>query len=154
MSWYDGDLTYKQMLLTNKFKGREEAMTTNAITPDECRKLAGILGITWHDLRGNPACLFDERADITLCSCGERVSDIAMWKHGNPDFFDSRVVLREAVKMDDWPDFAESLRQYADEHNIGSMALIIDYMLDESGRFTKKLLEWIRERRGNANLQM
>lgn len=88
------------------------------ITTEECLELAGRLGIA--STYGSPTCL---------------------------DFTDSRFVLLEAMKMDDWEAFKDYIcykitkRYYF--HDIDEFC---EVMVDTTGKLAKLLLEYLRRK--------
>lgn len=112
------------------------------ITPDECRELAGLLGICWHQIE----------IDIPLisCSCGQvwhgsvDVKEANNHISRNPDFRDPRVVLREMRKRKDWYKFLLSIGGFNCYRQETEEMIPMKYILDDTGMLAKKALEWLR----------
>jgi hypothetical protein len=123
-------------------KCKEEKM------PDPNREFAKLCGIQRHELTFQPSISFECCA---TCSCGQSFRWLPFAheheRTANPNFkSDPRLVLREAMKWEDWPKFAESLRQHADKIGIGSMAYMVELMTDQTGLLVKAAIEWKRRK--------
>ena len=105
-------------------------MTKNTITFSECKELAEMLGIK-----------------PTLPQTEE---EYEAGKLHYPNFLDPIYTLEQAVKMEDWSDFAKKAWLWEVSINsqvIPKVAVPIVYMLDKTGLLAKRLLDWMRERR-------
>ena len=104
----------------------------NQINPEECKELAERLGLCWHEE--------DDFIDSYCKKCKEI-------RKANPNFRDPVVVLREAVKMEDWQGFHRHITNLI----APGWAIPIDYLLDDNGeperkgKLAKALLEWMRK---------
>ncbi len=103
------------------------------ITTRECRELANRLSIAWPEPQ-NPLQLF-------------YVNNVWVSKEEmrRPDFRDARFVLQEAMKMDYWEDFLQTV----DDYNAicGADSLIpVSLVIDNTGKLAKLLLEYLRRK--------
>jgi hypothetical protein len=113
--------------------------------PDINREFAELCGIHIHEYAKTGA-------SVWKCSCGRVICsnpNVCGTDIFYPDFVsDPRLVLREMMKREDWPEFAESLRQHADKIGIGSMEYIIDLLLDQTGLLVKAAITWMEGMKG------
>jgi hypothetical protein len=68
------------------------------------------------------------------------------FKESNFNYSDARLVLREMMRREHWPEFIFSLGEYPSEfkHSGGLVGISIDYILDDTGLLLTKALEWMR----------
>ena len=98
----------------------------------------------WHELRENPAYLFDERAPASLCSCGKTVNDFADWKHDNPDYCsDARLVIEAMRERNEDTEFIWfAVAVYP--HNLKyKECAITDLIMDKTGKLAVLAYEWL-----------
>ncbi len=146
----------------NSTKSEMESKAMTEITPAECRELAERLGICWHEKTHRQS--ENREANRWHCSCGRVFGTphglrchIGSGNKKNPNFLDPVVVLREAMKMEDWPKFFDSLRLTATIYpgelceDAGEVyyAISVDYILDDTGKLAKALLKWFERKEEN-----
>ena len=121
---------------------------------DKNRELHELLGLCWHEYVNSPKGLREFE-----CSCGKgfdwsRVIDKHI-RELNPDYTsDPRLVLREMVKREDWPEFYGSLHSSKIENikfhagtvkrNEYSGTIGIRYILDTTGMMEDLAIEWLK----------
>lgn len=119
-------------------------MTTPIITPAECRELAERLRICNHP---SETISLDCNDRLFCGKCNRYVHDKEVDK--TPNFLDPVVVLGFAMKRPDWLKLrwhigvGEERRGY-NVHEV----IILDYVLDTTGKLAKALLEWLRKEQG------
>jgi len=124
----------------------------NAITPDECRELAGMLGIPWHE---NVEVTPSGKSLSFKCLCGYLTSYGVDWnqhrrEYPNPNFLDPVVVLREAE--DKRPDFVFAVFCIDEDryHDFATRKVIFGRLcndiLDKSGLLARRLYDWMKEK--------
>ena len=106
----------------------------NAITEQECKELAEMLGICWHE-KDLLVSLAPFRFRCKHCQ------EIVGWQDARPNFLDPVYVLEQAVKMEDWMQFRHWL--YDQQSFSDGMEAMSRLMLDKTGLLAKRLHDWM-----------
>jgi hypothetical protein len=115
------------------------------MSDDTNREFAELVGICWHEWVENKG----HDAELLMCKkCWKYPEEVGQ----SPDFCaDPRLVLREMMKRDDWPEFCASIGLYEqwDQGEQGTeqewMLVNVNLILDTTGKLRDAAIKFLRK---------
>ena len=112
---------------------------------DKNRELHELLGLCWHEVTDTYP--LDPSGSQHCNTCEEYITDKN--PHENPNYTDSRLVLRKMVKREDWLIFSEKLWKCNESYcpQLILAYFIEGYVLDTTGKLRDIAIKWLKRKK-------